>query len=197
MFKNSFVFVFTLLFVASIFAQDTFTVNNDESKIEWIGRKVTGQHNGTINLKNGTLQFEGDKLIGGKFEIDMTSMVNLDIEDESYKAKLIGHLKSDDFFSVDKYPVAIFTITHIQKNENTKGHNYFIRGDLTIKGTTHPVEFPAKIGYSKNKITASASITVDRSKYDVRYGSGSFFKGLGDNLIYDDFNLNVSLIATK
>ena len=184
--------VFSLGFAS---AADTVKVDLSKSTIDWLGKKVTGQHNGTINLKSGELTMDGSELTGGSFEIDMGSIVVEDIKDETYNAKLVGHLKSDDFFSAAKFPAAGFIITEA-KAVNKDGNNYHIKGDLTIKGITNKIEFPAKVENSEAGLTASAQIVVDRSKFDVRYGSGSFFENLGDKMIYDDFTLDVKLAGS-
>jgi polyisoprenoid-binding protein YceI len=176
----------------------SYKVNVDQSKLEWHGKKVTGEHNGLINIKSGSLHFKADMLVGGEFEIDMKSIVNLDLESEEWNTKLVNHLKSDDFFSVEKFPTAMFKITEAKSYKDEKSNaNYWIKGDLTIKGKTNPLEFAAKVEKSEKGVSASATMVVDRSKYDVRYGSGSFFEGLGDKLIYDDFDMKVSLKAAK
>ncbi|HBH21859.1 MAG TPA: lipid-binding protein [Cytophagales bacterium] len=175
-------------------AKNEYKANKEESKIEWLGKKVTGEHNGHITLKDGTLEMEDGKLVGGEFVIDMTSITNEDLKDEEYNAKLVGHLKSDDFFGVETYPTASFVITEVSQKSNTK---YDIKGDLTIKGKTHAIEFPAEIVMLDDQVVSTATIIIDRSKYDVKYGSGSFFDGLGDKMIYDDFELSVRLVANK
>lgn len=169
-------------------------VNSSESKVVWLGKKVTGQHSGTIELKNGNLEFDGAELKGGSFEIDMTSIKNTDLENEEYNQKLVGHLKSDDFFGVEKYPTALFEIKKVEKKGAGK---YHLKGEVTIKGITKSIEFPAQVSMSDGKATASASVTIDRSEFDVKYGSGSFFDGLGDKMIYDDFTLDITIIANK
>lgn len=155
------------------------------SEVTWTGKKVTGEHHGTINFKEGYLNVEGDEILGGEFVIDMSSINVTDLEGE-YKQKLEGHLKSDDFFGVENHPTSKLVITNAAKKS---GNTYGIVGDLTIKGKTRPVTFD--MVYDGNQ--ASAKLTIDRSKYDVRYGSGSFFDNLGDKTIYDDFDLNVKL----
>lgn len=170
----------------------TFTVNPSESQLKWVGRKVTGEHFGTINLKSGSLDVVDGTLKGGSFVIDMPTLISTDLEGE-YKQKLEGHLKSDDFFGVANYPEAKFVITNaVKKNAN----QYDITGNLTIKGKTNPVSFPAELVIANNKAYATANIVVDRSQYDVRYGSGSFFDNLGDKTIYDNFDLQVKLVAS-
>ena len=144
--------------------------------------------------KNGNLTWDAGTLTGGSFEIDMNSITDTDLEGE-YAGKLVGHLKSDDFFGVAKYPTSKFVITKAIP-QDTKG-NYKIVGNLTIKEKTNEVKFLAVVSESNGTINASGKITVDRSEYDVRFGSGSFFDGLGDKTIYDEFDLQVSLVAKK
>ena len=173
---------------------DTYNVDVNSSTIVWTGYKVTGKHTGTVKVKNGNLTWDAGKLTGGSFEIDMNSITDTDLEGE-YAGKLVGHLKSDDFFGVAKYPTSKFVITKAIP-QDTKG-NYKIVGNLTIKDKTNEVKFLAVVSESNGTINASGKITVDRSEYDVRFGSGSFFDGLGDKTIYDEFDLQVSLVAKK
>jgi polyisoprenoid-binding protein YceI len=175
-------------------APTTFKVDTTSSVIMWTGYKVTGKHTGAVRVKNGTVLSEGGKLTGGSFEIDMNSITCTDLEGE-YAGKLVGHLKSDDFFGTDKYPTAKFVITKAIP-QDTKG-NYKIIGNLTIKETTKEVRFLANVAETPQTITANGKIVVDRSDYDVRFGSGSFFDGLGDKTIYDEFDLQVSLVGKK
>lgn len=170
------------------------SVNVPESKVVWLGKKVTGEHTGTINIASGDLEFSDNKLSGGSFEIDMSSITNSDIENEEYKQKLVGHLKSDDFFGVEKYPTSTLVIKNVEAKSANK---YHVNGEITIKGITKSIEFPVEVSLVDSKASASATITIDRSEFDVKYGSGSFFEGLGDKMIYDDFTLNVTLVANK
>jgi polyisoprenoid-binding protein YceI len=169
-------------------------VDTTASSIVWTGYKVTGKHTGTVKIKNGDLQMENGKLTGGSFEIDMTSITCTDLEGE-WAGKLVGHLKSDDFFGTAKYATSKFVITRALP-QDTKG-NYKILGDLTIKETTKPVKFMATVTENGGMVTATGKITVDRSEYNVKYGSGSFFDGLGDKTIYDEFDMQISLTAKK
>ena len=171
-----------------------YSVDISSSAIVWKGYKVTGEHTGTVKVKSGDLQFTGGKLSGGTFTVDMTSISVTDLEGE-WAGKLEGHLKSDDFFGVKKYPTSSFKITRVIP-QDTKG-NYKIVGKLTIKNTTKEEKFFAKMTENNGKVTATGKITIDRSDYDVRYGSGSFFDDLGDKTIYDEFDLNVTLVAGK
>lgn len=172
----------------------SYNVDVNSSSIVWSGYKVTGKHTGAVKIKSGNLTWDAGKLTGGSFEIDMNSITCTDLEGE-YAGKLVGHLKSDDFFGAAKYPTAKFVITKAIP-QDTKG-NYKILGNLTIKEKTNEVKFFAVVTESNGAINASGKITVDRSEYDVRFGSGSFFDNLGDKTIYDEFDLQVSLVAKK
>ena len=163
-------------------------VNAEKSTLEWLGKKVTGEHFGNIKLKDGNFTVKNDKIESGTFTIDMTSITNTDLESEEYNAKLIGHLKSDDFFGVEKYPTSKLEITGSSKFVNNEAK---VKGNLTIKNITKPVEFTVK----KTGNTYTAKVIVDRAKYDIRYGSGSFFDDLGDKMIYDDFTLTVTIVT--
>lgn len=174
-------------------AKDNYKVNTQESTVEWVGKKVTGQHNGVISLEGGRLEMEDGQLVGGIFTIDMTTIEDTDLSGGS-KEKLEGHLKSDDFFGVEKYPTATFVITKAVPQGPGK---YKIVGNITIKGKTEEIQFPATIEEKDGKIVATADLSIDRSKFDVKYGSGSFFDNLGDKTIYDNFDLSISLVANK
>lgn len=166
------------------FAQD-YSATPDKSTIKWTGEKVTGKHYGMINLKSGNFTIKGDKITSGEFIIDMTTITVDDLEGE-WKEKLTGHLNSDDFFGVENYPTAKLVITNSSKFKNGLAS---ITGDLSIKGKTHPVTFEVK----QNGKTFSSTIVVDRTLYDIRYGSGKFFDNLGDKTISDEFQLEVKL----
>jgi len=186
----------TFLFSWAIAGENgsTYKVSTEKSTLTWKGKKVTGAHHGKINLKSGTLSSDGNKLTGGLFEIDVTSITNEDLTDETYNAKLVNHLKSDDFFSAEKFPIATIEITSAQQ---ISGDKYDIKGNLTIKGITHEINFPATIKITDKNIAAVAKIIVDRSLFDVRYGSTSFFEGLGDKAIDNNFEIDVALAAIK
>jgi len=185
--KKMYFLLATILISFSVFAQDM-KVNTSKSELKWTGKKVTGEHWGYIKLKDGSLTLKGDKIVSGSFTIDMNSMNCKDLEDPEWNGKLIGHLKSDDFFSVEKFPVSTLTIIEGTPFKDGKAN---VKGKLTIKGITQPVSFVAE----KMPDGYKASITVDRTKFDVRYGSGKFFESLGDNMIYDDFTLDVKIVT--
>jgi polyisoprenoid-binding protein YceI len=167
-------------------------INATDSKVEWVGKKVTGQHNGTVAIKSGELIIKDGTLQGGTFVMDMTSITSTDLEGE-YQQKLNGHLQSADFFGVEKFPTATFKITEVKPNG--KNGKFTVTGDMTIKSTTKPVSFDAQLVANGDKVVAIADIVIDRSEFDVRYGSGSFFDDLGDKTIYDDFTLSVNLVT--
>ncbi|MNX43712.1 hypothetical protein D3C86_741710 [compost metagenome] len=168
----------------------TYTVDAAQSTITWLGKKVTGAHNGTIALKSGSLNVNGKNVTGGTFVIDMTS-----IKDADGSAKLEGHLKADDFFGSAKFPTSTFVITKVTGS----GVNVNVSGNLTIKGITKPLSFPATVtANADGTVSALAGkIAVDRTKYDIRYGSKSFFDSIGDKAIDDNFEIGVKLIAKK
>lgn len=180
--------------VADTASTSTYAVDTTESSIKWTGKKVTGQHNGTIQIQDGQLQARAEVLTDGDIVIDMASMRNEDLKDEESNQKLIGHLKSDDFFSVEKYPTAKFDVTRI--DPGTDG-NSIITGDLTIKDKTEEISIPAEVKFDGDQIKAEGKTTIDRTKWDVRYGSGKFFEGLGDKMIYDEIELEFDLVANK
>jgi len=176
----------------AIFALVTFTVNSqskkvnpEKSNIHWVGKKVTGQHEGTISLKEGVLIFKKGKLAGGKFIMDMTTINTTDL-DGGMKNKLDGHLKSDDFFGTENFPTAGLVFKTIATKEK---NNYTVTADLTIKGITNQITFDINV----NGSSATTKLVINRAKYDIKYGSGSFFDNLGDKTIYDDFDLDVKL----
>jgi len=169
-----------------------FKVNVKKSNLKWLATKVTGKHDGTLKLAGGSLESNGKIVTGGSFDIDMNSLVCTDITDKETNGKFLGHLRSEDFFSIEKHKTAHF---EIQKVTPKTGNEYDVTGKLTIKGITNEITFPATIITTGNGVKASAKITVDRTRYDIKYGSGKFFEGLGDKAIYDDFIIDLNLEA--
>jgi polyisoprenoid-binding protein YceI len=189
--KKRILFLSAAILVAgsAVMAQD-YKVLTDKSVLRWTGKKPTKSHTGVIQLKEGSLTVKKNQITGGTFVIDMNTMVEGDGSDPNKGARLIGHLKSDDFFSTDKFATSTLVIkeaTPFVKDEAT------ITGDLTIKGITHPVTFKAK----KIGDAYQASVSFDRSLYDVRFGSGKFFNNLGDNAIDDMIVLDVTVVTVK
>jgi len=163
-----------------------------QSSIEWTGRKVTAAHNGTIAVKEGTLVFNDGNLTGGMFIIDTTSIKVLDVTDPVINAQFAGHLASDDFFSSEQYPEALFVITSAERSGKS---TYTINGNLTIKGITHAINFEAKLNTTGDMLTATGKMIVDRTLYGMKFRSGNFFTDLGDVLIYNNFDLNINITA--
>lgn len=199
--KTFLFFIFAFFSTALISAQtiSEYQLNTSKSKIKWIGKKFLGKHYGWINFKSGNLTFVGNRIISGNFEIDMNTIRNEDLTDEAYNQKLVNHLKSDDFFGVAKFPTSTFTITHSTPIQNAKPDepNFAITGKMTIKGITQTISFPAFVKSEGNSLRAKATLEIDRTKFNVRYGSGSFFDNLGDNVIYDNFTIELDLQFVK
>lgn len=160
-------------------------VKVNESTITWTGKKVTGKHEGSIKLESGVLKFKDKDLIGGNFVVDMTTINVTDLEGKSKKS-LEGHLKSDDFFGVDNHTKAILKITKATKSSDK---TYNVKGKITIKNITRAIDFSMVVDDN----TAITSLTIDRTKFGIKYGSNSFFDNLKDKAIYDDFTLDVNL----
>ncbi|MBS7254014.1 YceI family protein [Flavobacterium branchiicola] len=169
-----------------------FKLESAKSKIDWIGRKVTGSHNGTIDIKEGELVFNQGQLSSGKVVIDTTSIKILDVTDPATNAQFAGHLASDDFFNSAEYPEALFVITSATSNIAEIAH---VQGNLTIKGITNEVAFDAAITTTADSATLAGKIVIDRTKYNIKFRSGNFFKDLGDTLIYNDFDLTINVTA--
>jgi len=171
----------------------TYVVNTTESVIEWEAKKVTGQHNGKVPLSGGQMVIDGKKLVSGNFEANMAELKTVELNGNG-SPRLDGHLKSDDFFSTEKFPKATFTMTNAKENGSGK---YDITGDLVIKGISKPVSFTAAVAPQGDKILGSATITIDRTKYDIKYRSSNWFENLGDKAIYDEFQIVVKLVLDK
>lgn len=172
-------------------APTPYKVDASKSTFKWTGKKVTGTHWGYVKFSDGTLNLEKGALVGGSFNVDMTSIDCQDLQGGGAQ-KLVGHLKSDDFFGVDKFNQATLTI----KTATAKGNNqYDVVADLTIKGVTNEVTFPTTLTANGTVVTATAAFSVNRTKYGIRYGSGSFFDNLGDKAINDNFEVEVNLTA--
>lgn len=167
-------------------------INTKVSSVDWVGKKVTGQHDGSINIKEGTLNLHDGNLSGGTIVMDMTSITCLDIKDDGYNKKLVGHLNSPDFFDVANNKTATLKISGVK---GVEGNKHMISGMLTIKGITKAINFPATIDMKNGKLGAYAEIKIDRTQYDIKYGSGKFFEGLGDKMIDDEFIIKFKIAA--
>jgi len=185
-------FLLTLTAFIGLPRQEKFQVDTAASTLTWNAKKVTGEHFGIVQIASGELVTDGKIIKQGSFEIDLSTLTVTDVTNAESNAKLVGHLKSDDFFSVAKHPKANFSITSVTPKT---GDEYAVKGKLTIKGITNEIEFPATIIRNGKKITASAKIVVDRTQYDIRYRSSNYFENLGDKAISNEFELNLKLVA--
>lgn len=189
--KTIFYLFFSLLLVVAN-AQSTVSVNTQKSELKWTGNKIVGSHYGKVFLQSGKFIVKNNILTGGEFVINMNSITCDDIKDEESNQKLIGHLKNDDFFSVDKHPTSTLKITKVQKLAK-KPNSYTITANLTIKGITHSISFPATFSKSGKKYVATADIEIDRTKWNIRYGSASFFDNLGNKAIKNEIKFQIQL----
>ena len=211
--KNNFLFVLSLFLVlvsfknahayqeASVLADTTiYQINKGYSTVNWTGYKLGGQHTGKIEISDGQIFFNDTTLIGGTFELDMNAVSNTDLTDTVMAKKLVDHLKSPDFFDSKTYPKATFKIEKIIPYGKTGDiqYKYKIVGPLTLKGVTKKLSFEADLFlYDSGSCSVTGRLFMDRSDFNVKYGSGTFFDNLGDKVIYDRVLLDVSLSAVK
>ncbi|MDD2277827.1 MAG: YceI family protein [Bacteroidales bacterium] len=175
-------------------------VDFNNSSIEWLGTKPTGTHNGTISLKQGAVYIKDGKLLGGKFVIDMNSINVLDIEDPEMNQNLLNHLKSVDFFMVDSFPTASFEFSNIIPFDSNNETAYEVKptheieGNLTLRGTTKKISFPAYIEITDKGLKASTpQFLINRTNWNVNYGSKSIFSNLKDNFVHDEIGITIKL----
>jgi polyisoprenoid-binding protein YceI len=193
--KKSKIIFLTMAFAAfsfvnqSAFAQDNFMVNVENSSLTWKGYKPTGSHTGTITLASGNIEVKNNKLTGGTFVADMST-----IKDADGSAKLEGHLKSEDFFEIAVFPTSKFEITKTEINAG----KIQVTGNMTIKGITKQITFPATLAVSKDNVTLiSETFQINRADFNVKYKSKTFFNDLKDKFVNDEFDFQVTIIATK
>ena len=177
-----------------ITANDTLFVDIENSDIDWIVRKITGEHSGTLNISDGFVIWNGKSITGGKITFDMTSIQNTDIESREWKEKLEKHLMAEDFFFVDSFPHANLEIkNHRQTVDESSEVNNQMIANLTIRGITHEIIFPLEISQSKSIFYAEGTIDINRTLFNINYKSGTLFENLGDRMIYDNFTIQFSL----
>ena len=172
---------------------DNVRVNTENSTVKWKGSKISSSHEGTVNILKGNLNIDHGTLVAGQFSIDMQSLATTDMSEE-YNKKLDGHLKNEDFFNVSEFPTASITITNAVRGS---GNSYKVVADLTIKGITHPITFAADVNVNGKNFLATAKIKIDRTKWDIKYNSGNYFKDLGDKLILDEIEFDIFLLSVK
>ena len=173
---------------------DNVRVSSESSTIKWIGSKIASSHEGNVSIQKGTLAIDHGTLVGGEFSIDMNSIVCTDLEPNKGGKKIVKHLKNEDFFNVEEYPLAYVKIIRAVKGS---GNTYKIIADLTIKGITKPITFQADVNVNGKNFLATANIKIDRTKWDIQYGSGSFFDNLGDKMILDEIEFDIYLLSVK
>ncbi|MDJ0364008.1 YceI family protein [Hymenobacter sp. H14-R3] len=169
------------------------------STLGWEGKAVTHGHNGTMQFTGGDLQVNGNQVVGGMVTVDMKTMKATDITDAENHAKFVGHMSGDDFFSSEKFPTSTFKITSIKPiaGAAATADNATINGDMTIKGVTQAISFPAKVGVKNGVAAATGKVTIDRTKFGLKYGSKTFFDSIGDKAINDDFTLVFNIVAKQ
>ncbi|HCS21656.1 MAG TPA: hypothetical protein DIW47_14045 [Bacteroidetes bacterium] len=181
----------------------TYAIDPAQSSVKWFGeKKITGSHNGTVQLTNGSLSFEGENLTAGNFTIDMTTIKDLDLPEGEDKTNLETHLKSGDFFEVETYATSTFNITAVEKLEGSTEGTHKITGNLTIKGQTHGVSFPATITTTETGVNAAAKIVINRNEWGIVWGgtketNQKTLDYLKDNLLKDEITFEVALVGTK
>ncbi|MCO4293224.1 YceI family protein [Solitalea sp. MAHUQ-68] len=184
-------------FISAKSDEVTYKVDVSQTNVVWFGKKVTGMHSGSIQLSEGYVRMKNDKLAGGTFEFDMKSITDIDLKDPNYNAKLVNDLKSDNFFNVEKFPTAKFEIT---KAKSLGKNQYAVTGNLTVKGITKEIQFPAFVSVSDNGgalAIISNKFKVNRTQFDIKYRSASFFESLGDKAIDDDFELEITQMVAR
>ena len=192
--KTGFIVIATLfsafIFMGQVvYSQENFQVNIENSTLNWKGYKPTGSHTGTIKLLSGNFQMENNNIVGGNFLVDVST-----IKDDDANAKLEGHLKSEDFFEIAVYPTSKFEIS---KSE-TKNGKTFITGNMTIKGITKQITFPATVAVNNDSLTLiSQTFQINRADFNIKYKSKTFFNDLKDKFVNDDFDFQVTIIAKK
>ena len=189
-----------LLYLSSVFALNIYSLSHESSSLEWIGSKITGSHNGNIQFLLGEVVLNDKTILSGELIVNMMTIENSDISSEKYKGYLVNHLKSEDFFNVDSFPSAhLVILEHLENTEKNRnlGFNTMIKCNLTIKGITHEIDIPMKLDVYNSHAMASGTIDVDRTLYNIKYKSKSFFPDIGDKLIYNNFTLNFTIRANR
>ncbi|MEC9105674.1 MAG: YceI family protein [Candidatus Neomarinimicrobiota bacterium] len=177
------------------FEEGVYSVVVDRTELSWIGKEISTKiHTGTLNLTDGTIQIIDENTINGNITIDMSSINVTDLQGRA-KEMLEGHLRSADFFEVENYPNA--TLNFKSKSYNKLKNLIDFEGQLTIKDISNPIFFSATLIESSPYLKAKSILSFDRSKYNVRFRSGSFFENLGDKLILDDIDVNIVLVTEK
>jgi polyisoprenoid-binding protein YceI len=178
----------------------THQIDVENSRVEWTGRNLTGAHSGTIKLREGTIEIVGGRPVRGSFTLDMHSIANADIEDGDLRRMLVNHLKSDDFFDVQHFPDAEFRLTRVSPLPDAKpgNPNFDVSGELMIKGIRRDITFRAILAEtSEGLLAADGHLDIDRTHWNVLYGSGKFYEKLGKHLVHDEVSLGLKLVTLR
>lgn len=181
----------------------TYNVDTTGSMLNWVATKIVGGHDGTVRVNGGSLNLKDGNIVSGSFTVNMASITNTDLTDAEANGKLVGHLKSADFFDVAKYPAGKFEISSVEIISNDpNGNTHSISGNLTIKDSTHNITFPAKVAVNGDVLTANGEVTINRLKWGIIYNSVSvspaaLLKKIGDNAIKDELKIVIALTAKK
>ncbi len=179
-------------------ASAQYNVDPAASVINWEGAKVAYSHTGTVPVANGQLIVADNNIVGGKFAIDLRQIQNTDIPDEEKKGKLVGHLMSPDFFDVEKYPMANFTITQVQPAAEGAAHTHDLTGNLTMKDATKSITIPATVTMEGGMLKATTpKFTIDRTEWGVNYNNSGIVGIVKDDIINDNIGLEIMLVANK
>ncbi|MDA7501962.1 YceI family protein [Chitinophagales bacterium] len=188
-------FILVLVANLSIWAQEEirYKIDTEASSLEWKGSKPTGSHTGTVGILDGVLTAENGGL-HGSFSVDLNDMVCTDIDDPTSAADLVEHLQGEDFFDTILYPTATFDIISCEIRMGNDGPiGYHVYGNLTIKGITHPVDFPLAIDIIEGGLHCTGELVIVRTKWGINYKSKSVFSALKDQFIFDDIDLKIDL----
>lgn len=171
-------------------------VDTQASSIHWVGTKPGGSHHGTIAIKDGSVAINGTEVASGSFNIDMNAIVDEDLTDQKMNEMLVTHLKSADFFDVEKYPASSFAITKVEAVTGNDSITHRISGNLKMKDVEKNITFDAKITKEGEAYKAvTVPFTIDRTQWNVQYGSKSIFADLKDKFIDDNIELQITIIA--
>ena len=175
-----------------------YNVDASASVLNWEGAKPTGSsHTGTIPVQAGKIMVADGNIVGGEFTLNIAGMTNTDLPADK-AAKLLGHLKSGDFFETEKFPTATFTITSVQPATGMEGITHKVSGNLMMKGQSKNITIPTNVSMDGGMLKAAApAFTIDRTEWGVVYNSGSLADVVKDNIINDEVGLELMLVAKK
>lgn len=175
---------------------ETYKVDTAASTIEWKGKKVAYGHHGTLKVQSGEFQVEKNAIKSGNVVADMKSIANVDLKDAGKNKDLVTHLSSADFFNVEKHPTSEFKVTSVTPSKGKD--EVVIKGDFTMVGQTHPIEFPATVKFENGTATGQGTVKIDRTVWGLKYNSGNFFKDLAaDKIINNEIELTLKIVAKK